>query len=222
MCSWTRQLCFNPAAACLQAESALRALLAQSALSPAAIRQDGASSTPARSRLQVRRVSWWVPVRGGGERFCFAPACAASYAHAVQGQQPGATNPQTAHSGPTHTCILLTHPQQKETCMLRHTPHQEPGHNPKDQRRHWLCLADGMCPVSRIPAAQRAAHDAFTSAACPGPDIPSIPSAAGHLPRHRQHLAVRVWPRRAVAGHPCSAQEPSADSVSSQLCPQRP
>ena len=43
---------FNPAAACLQAESALRMLLGES---PPAMGQQGPSTTPARSRLQVSR-----------------------------------------------------------------------------------------------------------------------------------------------------------------------
>ena len=50
---------------------------------PAAMRQQEASSTPARSRLQVSRGAGWPPVRGREERFCFIPACAASYLHAV-------------------------------------------------------------------------------------------------------------------------------------------
>ncbi len=51
--------------------------------SPAAMRQQGALSTPARSRLQVSRGAWWMPVRGRRERFCFTPAGAASFPHAV-------------------------------------------------------------------------------------------------------------------------------------------
>ena len=56
--------------------------------------------------------------------------------------------------------------------MLRHTPHEELGYTPKYQRRHCLCLADCFSPVSNSHPMQGAAHDPFTSAACPGPDIP--------------------------------------------------
>ena len=50
---------------------------------PGAMRQQGAFSTPPRSRLQVSRAAWWLPVRGRGERFGSIPACAASRLHAV-------------------------------------------------------------------------------------------------------------------------------------------
>ena len=63
---------------------------------------------------------------------------------------------------------------------------------------HSCCIVHiQSAPVSVIQPAQRAAHKPFTSAGCPGPDVPSVPSAAGHLPRHRQSPADRGWPRRA-------------------------
>ena len=60
-----------------------------------------------------------MSVRGGGERFCFTPACAASCPHAVVHLWP------YMHMLPAHT------PSTKETCMLRHAPRHVLGHTPK-------------------------------------------------------------------------------------------
>ena len=128
----------------------------------------------------------------------------------------------SACSGLCLSC--LWHSLQNNAYMLRHTPHQVLGHIPRDQRRHWLCLGARVYPVSRVPPVQRAARDPFVSAACPGPAIPSVPSAAGHLPGHPQPLAGGFCPHRAEHQFSLEAvhQRPLPGHTWCSLWPQHP